>query len=300
MTRSIIASVVALVALATPAIAQKSGEADRLFREGRDLLEAGKLKEACEAFRESHRVAPSVGAMLNLGDCLARRELRAEAWESFRAAAALAREAGDRRELVALAHADVLAETLGFVIVVVPDRVAARKPAIALGDRRLRRSEWGQPLPVLPGKLRVSVSGDGARWRKTFETRAGETDPVPILVELPARDATGAPPDDGDDAPRSKREIAALVAGGAGLAAAAIGTGLALSARSRWNSVEACRATPPCSEEQAATGRSARTRANWATALLAGAAVLAGTGTYLWLTAPADGEPAMAGVAFAW
>ena len=67
MTR---ASVVILVvaALADRASAQ-SAEAEILFRDGRNLIKQGKVAEGCTKLAASERLEPSVGTLLNLGDC---------------------------------------------------------------------------------------------------------------------------------------------------------------------------------------------------------------------------------------
>ena len=66
--RSTLATLLAALALAWPLSAEAS-EADRLFQLGRRASEMGKFATACSLFRESHRLEPAVGTLLNLGDC---------------------------------------------------------------------------------------------------------------------------------------------------------------------------------------------------------------------------------------
>lgn len=49
--------------------ARAAGEADRLFQLGRRASEMGKFATACSLFRESNKLEPAVGTLLNLGDC---------------------------------------------------------------------------------------------------------------------------------------------------------------------------------------------------------------------------------------
>src|SRR4051794_33913067 len=60
----------AFVATVTLAPSAHAGsEAERLFQLGRRASEMGKFATACSLFRESHRLEPAVGTLLNLGDC---------------------------------------------------------------------------------------------------------------------------------------------------------------------------------------------------------------------------------------
>src|SRR5437868_2773215 len=66
-----------------------------LFRDGRTLLAAGKVLEACLKFEESQRLDPAGGTILNLALCHEREGRLARAWSEFKEAEAVAR--GDGR-----------------------------------------------------------------------------------------------------------------------------------------------------------------------------------------------------------
>src|ERR1700733_8879705 len=68
MTIAKLAAIAIVAALAAPARAQ-SAEADVLFREGKQLLKAGNIAEACDKLDASDRLESSVGTLLNLADC---------------------------------------------------------------------------------------------------------------------------------------------------------------------------------------------------------------------------------------
>src|SRR5262252_6626857 len=78
------------------ALAQPAGaQAEVLFRQGRDLLAAGKIAEACSTFEESQKLEPAVTTLLNLAGCRERLGQLATAWGMFLDAARQTRSAAD-------------------------------------------------------------------------------------------------------------------------------------------------------------------------------------------------------------
>src|SRR5215471_19286696 len=71
--------------------------AEALFRHGRELLDAGKVSEACEKFAASQRADPALGTLLNLAACHEREGRTATAWSEFTDAYAQATGAHDKR-----------------------------------------------------------------------------------------------------------------------------------------------------------------------------------------------------------
>src|SRR5689334_2465876 len=88
------AAVLAFVLLSRPARAtddSASALADSLFEEGKELLDSGRVAEACARLEESQRLAPGGGTLLVLGICRAREGRTATAWTVLKNALALAR-----------------------------------------------------------------------------------------------------------------------------------------------------------------------------------------------------------------
>src|SRR5262245_43773346 len=79
----------AIVVFASSARAEPS-RADALFEEGRKLVTRGRFEQACQKFAASQELEPSIGALLNLGDCAERRGKLLEARDLNRQARDLA------------------------------------------------------------------------------------------------------------------------------------------------------------------------------------------------------------------
>jgi tetratricopeptide (TPR) repeat protein len=111
--RAAVLAATCAIAVASAAHADPA-EADALFRDGRALATEGRLAEACERFEASGRLDPSVGALLNLGDCREQLGELAAARDAFRDAAALAasQPGDDAREAEARRRAELLERRL--------------------------------------------------------------------------------------------------------------------------------------------------------------------------------------------
>jgi len=173
-------------------VAHANPAAEELFREGRELMRARKLAEACDRFERSNKLEPRVGTLLNLADCREQLRQTASAWEAFENARALALQIGDaRRAAEAERRAAAVQARLAFVIVTVPE--ASRVPSLVIrrGDAAIDPAAWNVKLPLDPGAYTVSASAPGRRpWastialaeRATVEVRvpALEVDPVAV------------------------------------------------------------------------------------------------------------------------
>src|SRR5436189_4245413 len=83
----------ALMGLSARAIAGPPA-AEALFQEGRQLLEAGQVDEACLRLAESYWQEPASGTLLNLARCHQAQGKIATAWAEYAAAARLSRAQG--------------------------------------------------------------------------------------------------------------------------------------------------------------------------------------------------------------
>jgi hypothetical protein len=154
----------------------------------------------------------------------------------------------------------------------------------------LPRSVWGQPAPFYPGQHEVRANAaDKREWTVTFEVNAEH---VPTVV-VPVLDAAPLPIAIAEPAPRpartvNRRRTAALVLGGAGVAALGVGAIVGLSAISTYQSADCeARACTPGGID--ALSRS-HTEGNIATvAVTVGAGALLGA-AILWFAGPSSRE----------
>ncbi len=113
-------TIAAALALAAR-VAAADPQSDKLFDEGRQLLDQGKAAEACEKFDQAIRIDPTAaGTMLNLGLCNEKLEKYATALYWFRKAQTAAAEARPRlpqHEQVAKEHTANLAEKVATIAI---------------------------------------------------------------------------------------------------------------------------------------------------------------------------------------
>jgi hypothetical protein len=187
------------------AVAQESDEAklaaEALFEQGRQLMQAGKYAEACEKFAASNASDESVGALLNLGECLTRVGRTASAWGAFRQAVALAQRQRDRkRAALAEKHAKALELKLSYLIIEIPVGDQIPGLVIARDGSEVPEALWNQRIPVDPGSYAITARAPGRQnWAMHIEIKARDAGggeetrvPVPPLASAGAEPAPGA------------------------------------------------------------------------------------------------------------
>jgi hypothetical protein len=300
------ASIVGMCALGAPfASAQPSANdkaaAEALFDEGKKLLEAKKLPEACKAFEASQKLDAGVGTLLYLGDCYERVERFASAWATFREAAAMATTAqDDKRAQIARSRVDALDPKLFRLTFAVVERVPGLQ--IKRNGEVLSEATWGVPLPVDAGPQKIEASAPGyVTFSKTIDvptTPGKETVAVPALERdpnagRPAATAsaqptasvapTTAPPVTPPPEERGQGLlIGGFVVGGLGVIGAAVTGALVGVASSKYSEGDDFCVDTVCSDQRGVTAaEDARTLGNAATGTLVGSLVLIATGATL-------------------
>jgi hypothetical protein len=191
---------VAGILLPAPARAQTSEDqaaARSLFDEGRRLLHAGKVAEACPKLEAAAHIYASPGILLNLGDCYEKSGRTASAWSEFGESASAANRAGHAdQEAEARRRQTAIEPKLSRLVIVVSHEVPGL--VVSRDGTDMAPAAWGSPIPIDPGAHAVRARADG---REAWETSVTVSDPgktvtleVPQLQPSPGASASAAAP----------------------------------------------------------------------------------------------------------
>ncbi len=309
--RAAIAALALALAAAPRAARAEPAAAEAMFQEGRRLLKAGDVDQACAMFDESQRLDPAPGTLLNVADCHERQGKLATAWAEFLSVAQSAsRRGNEKRAAEAERRAARLAPTLSYLTVVVAGADVAGLSVTRNGEP-LRPAQFGVRVPVDPAEyvitaqapehqgFRASVRITPGGESKTVEVPALLPDPAagPVAPPAPAavaprREAAGRAP-----AASGGRPALGYVAVGAGVALLGAGVAFGLMAKETYERAEGlCDDAPgACSPAALPEARDERAKAltqAWASNVGIGLG-LAGlaAGAYVLFFAPAKASP---------
>lgn len=291
------------------AVPEKTGSnhaaAAEEFARGRELVRAGEHAAACKAFERSRQLNTTVAVLLNLGLCYRQLGRFSTAHRYYRRAEVLATLSGDRRRDLAHDEASTLAQlraTLSLRLSEASDGLEVRIDGVVQPGRT-----WAQPMFIDAGEHAITIQAPGKQaWQGTALIRDGEqhslivpalagqvgiaaphmtatssaiaSDSVPLVATGPAADGGGLP----------GTRVAALVAGGAGIAGVGLGLFFGGLAQSEFSDSDSHCAGDACHPPGLAHRERALAHATRATVFtIAGAVALAG-GVILWLASPND------------
>ena len=306
-------------ALATIAHADTSTDrvvARSLFEQGRELMAAGNLAEACPKLAESQRLDPAGGTLLNLAACHQKEGRTATAWSEFNDALALAKhDARADRAKVAEERIAQLTPILSRLTIRMTKGVEVTGLVAKLDGVVVGAAVLGTALPVDPGTHEIEAGAPGKRrWttkvelgrssdNKTVDIPALEDSssaPVPATSRIstpvpsdttsasPTATATSAPPSQ----PSTSKRTVGFIVGGVGIAALGVGTVFGLRALSKWSDAKShCPSSDAC-EPDAASLKDSATSAAWISDIGLGLGVVGlAVGTYLVVTGSKGSEP---------
>jgi hypothetical protein len=280
-----LAAIALTLAAVSPAAAADPTEQDKalataLFDEGKKLLVAGKVSEACRKLEESRRLDPLPGTILNLAACHEQEGKMASALAELREARALA-ERDHRQDRVAFAeeHMRAIEPRISSLILVVSREADAPELALVRDGTAIGRAAWGTKIPVDPGAHVIEASAPGKKaWKiEVLVKPDGDVETVnispledttpavlplvpsqpppsilpmvpppgtPGAVVRPPRPPPASPPAHG----LSTQRVAALATGVAGLVGIGMGTGFGIRAFQLHAEPGAICSASPCTE----------------------------------------------------
>ncbi|HEY6037455.1 MAG TPA: hypothetical protein VIV58_24410, partial [Kofleriaceae bacterium] len=174
--------------------AQSAGaQAETLFRQGRQLLEAGKTTEACSAFAESQRLEPAITTLVNLAACREKNGQLATAWGLFLDVERQTRDSSKATDHqlhgVAVDHAKKLEPRVSKLTINVPQAVVVDGLEVSRGTDRVDAVMWNRALPIDGGTYTIVAKAPGSSTWTTQITIGNEGDTksidVPDLRSLP-------------------------------------------------------------------------------------------------------------------
>jgi hypothetical protein len=253
-----------------------------LFSHGRALAAENKCDEAIPFFRDTLKLEPSVGALLNLAECEEKLGHASAAFTSYHAAEALARDKHDDRE--GLAHARWTA-----LVPLVPKLAIVAAPGVSVTVDGRAASNDPMALPTGDHVIRATAPG-----KRAYETHV-QLESADVVETVPALepDVRTVRVDRGGGVRATG--LVTLAGGAAALATGFICGGVALAKKSDADALS----TGPSETAFDDARATAKSFADASTVLVVAGAAVAVVGFVVWLAAPhARSVLAPTGVAF--
>jgi serine/threonine-protein kinase len=243
--------VIAIVASASQAHADPAGaQAEVLFRQGRELMTAGKIAEACAMFAESQKLEAAVTTLLNLAGCREMNGQLATAWGLFLEAERQTRVASDdathQLHDVAKTRADALEPRVSKLTINVPDKSRVDGLDILREGEHVDAVMWNRALPMDGGTYTITARAPGANDWSTKVTVGVEADTktvdIPDLRNLshdlhdkqpPKETPAPLPP------PHHASKALPIAVGAGAVVLGGVAVGLELDAESTYNKAKA-------------------------------------------------------------
>jgi hypothetical protein len=260
--------------------------AEMLDAQGTSLMQEHRYGDACPKLAESDRLKPGTGVLLRLALCYELSGKTASAWSAYRQAVGRARRASDASVAdLASRHADELEPRVPKLVVrLAPAEDPAQVP-VRLDGEPLVPTALGVDVPIDPGPHTVQADAAGRPpFVRTFVAaeRGGTT-----VVAIELAPEKGASP----------QRVAAIAAGGVGVAGVVVGSILGLVAMSNWNRArsECTSGTSGCSNEALDLQPVVKSEALGSTIAFAVGGTAIAAAALLWWTAPTSASRRRAG-----
>ena len=209
-------------------------EAEAMFRQGRDLMNAGKLPEACAAFAASQKLDPAPTTMLNLGFCREKNHQLATAWGTFveveRQLRPLTDDASKQLAGIATTRIAALEPRLSKLTITVPAGSVLPDLEVRRDGEIVAASAYNFALPIDGGTYKIVAHASGREDWFTSITIKPEADAqdvrIPTLVPIAVAKKPERVPTRPAPAAHSHLPAIALGIGALALAGGAVGVEL--------------------------------------------------------------------------
>lgn len=282
-----LAVLVSAPAFAAPT-AVNAGAGQSLFDDGLRLKKAGQYKEALDKFQRSQELSPSVGALVQMGECYEKLDKLASAWGAYHEGENLAARLNDPRRADVAKLAAALAPKLAHLTLTVP---SIEGLSVTRGGTKIDPATYNTEVPIDSGSYLVEATAPNRKpWSGKLEVAPGANAKLTI-PDLEAAPVAETPPTKPVDAAANTQRtvgIALEIGGGALLATGLVFGALTMSSWSAADKKCPGGACPMQSDKDAAQSDAdhASTFGLISTlGVVIGAAALAG-GIVLHLTAP--------------
>jgi hypothetical protein len=234
-----------LIASLAPAQAGSS-EAEKLFYDGRKLLESQEYDDACEKLEQSQKLDPGLGTLALLAYCHEMQGRTATAYAEYSEAVGWAEREGDaERQRAIEQQRDRLKARLSTLRVLVPQPVEGLE--VHRAGQKVPREQWGVPVPIDPGTVVVEASAPGYRsWTGNVSVGSeGERADVSVPELVPEEETSEA------TKPGLKLDPPVLIAFGVGAVGLGVGTFFGLRAKSLKDDSDdaGCDSSSVCTQE---------------------------------------------------
>jgi hypothetical protein len=163
--------------------------AEALFRTGRELMDAGRIEEACRKFEQSQKLVRAAGTLLNMALCHEKEGRVATAWVEYEESLGLALQMNvPTRAEFARAQMERLGLRIPRVRVEVPTAVQVDGLLVKRNETVVPRETWGVAMPVDPGGYVIRATAQGrAPWTAQLKLVEGQAITVTIPMLEPQR-----------------------------------------------------------------------------------------------------------------
>lgn len=179
--------------------------ADKLYNEGRDALDAGRVDEACGKLEASLAIDRAAGTLLNLARCHELQGKNATAWREYTEASILADKAGQGdRAAGARDLAGKIAPNLSKLTITASVTQGA---TVTLDGKPVAASDLNRAVAIDPGSHTVSASAPGFDTFSTTIQVGGNADAKTVTLPELKKAGSGG----GEEPPKKQPDTSPVV-----------------------------------------------------------------------------------------